>query len=248
MVVKFFKSILPRIAIQYLVNFNRQYLDGYAVKSYSQEGEDLILQRVFEKKSTGFYIDIGAHHPKRFSNTYLFYKKGWNGINIDAMPGSMDCFNRSRPNDINLEYGIANFEGVLTYYMFSEPALNTFSRDLALNRMENSQALLRKASIRVFPLETILNKYLSENREIDFMTIDAEGLDFPIITSNDWNRYRPKVILIESLCFDLSQSEDNEIIKYLRDKGYELFAKTFNTLFLKLTKSAIMYSTNVSPF
>ena len=44
---------------------------------YSQNGEDLILNRLFENKEKGFFIDVGAHHPIRFSNTYLFYKKGW---------------------------------------------------------------------------------------------------------------------------------------------------------------------------
>ena len=57
--------------------------------SFSQEGEDLVLARIFEGKKNGFYVDIGAHHPTRFSNTHYFYRRGWSGINIDAMPGSM---------------------------------------------------------------------------------------------------------------------------------------------------------------
>ena len=56
---------------------------------YSQEGEDMILGKIFSGQKHGFYVDVGAHHPLRFSNTYLFYLKGWRGINIDAMPGSM---------------------------------------------------------------------------------------------------------------------------------------------------------------
>src|SRR4051794_14772116 len=67
--------------------------------SYSQEGEDMILRRFFEEHGKGFYVDVGAHHPKRFSNTYSFYKQGWSGINIDAMPGSMARFRRVRPRD-----------------------------------------------------------------------------------------------------------------------------------------------------
>src|SRR6186713_1276577 len=76
--------------------------DKYYSISYSQEGEDLILKRFFSEKSGGFYVDVGAHHPKRFSNTYMFYKEGWSGINIDAMPGSMKLFNKVRSKDINL--------------------------------------------------------------------------------------------------------------------------------------------------
>ena len=57
-------------------------------------------------KSLDTFIDVGAHHPMRFSNTYLFYKKKWKGINIDPLPGSMKLFNKLRPRDINLELGV----------------------------------------------------------------------------------------------------------------------------------------------
>ena len=81
---------------------------GYWLKSYSQEGEDIILARIFGKQQNGFYVDVGAHHPYRFSNTYFFYKRGWKGINIDAMPGSMKIFNKYRPRDKNIEAGISD--------------------------------------------------------------------------------------------------------------------------------------------
>ena len=64
-------------------SFNR-----FNSKSYSQEGEDLILSRYFDGQREGFFIDVGAFHPIRFSNTYLFYRLGWSGINIEARPGS----------------------------------------------------------------------------------------------------------------------------------------------------------------
>jgi hypothetical protein len=80
--------------------------DQWSKHSWSQEGEDLILQRIFEGQTTGFYIDVGAHHPRRFSNTFSFYRLGWQGLNIDAMPGSMVAFEKDRPPDINLEIGI----------------------------------------------------------------------------------------------------------------------------------------------
>jgi hypothetical protein len=74
--------------------------------SYAQEGEDMVLRRIFEDQPLGFYVDVGAHHPVRFSTTYFFYRRGCRGINIDATPGSMDAFRRLRPRDINLEVAI----------------------------------------------------------------------------------------------------------------------------------------------
>jgi len=68
---------------------------------YSQGAEDIILASIFGNREKGFWVDVGAHHPQRFSNTYLFSLKGWTGINIDALPGSMAIFKKMRPNDIN---------------------------------------------------------------------------------------------------------------------------------------------------
>src|SRR5215510_10661697 len=65
---------------------------GYRRTSFSQQGEDLILARLFEGQRRGFYVDVGAHHPRRFSNTFLLYRRGWRGLNIDAAPGSMRLF------------------------------------------------------------------------------------------------------------------------------------------------------------
>ncbi|MFA7355121.1 MAG: SAM-dependent methyltransferase, partial [Sulfurimonadaceae bacterium] len=103
MLKKLIKSLLPKSLKEKIVDVKNNYFDGYALKSYSQEGEDMILRRLFEQQPNGFYVDVGAHHPKRFSNTYFFYKKGWRGINIDAMPNSMELFNKIRPRDINIE-------------------------------------------------------------------------------------------------------------------------------------------------
>ena len=74
MLKKILKTLLPKLLVKRLIEFRNNYLDGYSLKSYSQEGEDMILRRLFEKQIQGFYVDVGAHHPKRFSNTYYFYK------------------------------------------------------------------------------------------------------------------------------------------------------------------------------
>jgi hypothetical protein len=76
----------------------------FAIRSYSQEGEDRVLAHVLDigRRDPGFYVDVGAHHPQRFSNTYAFYLAGWRGLNIEPRPGSLSLFQRLRPRDINL--------------------------------------------------------------------------------------------------------------------------------------------------
>ena len=226
-------KMIPPFLKRFIINIRNRFFDGFAVKSYSQEGEDLILRRFFESGSgeTGFYVDIGAHHPFRFSNTYLFYKMGWNGINIDATPGSMALFNKIRPRDINLEYAISDTEGTLTYYMFKDAALNTFSRELADNYVQDGQNLLNEEILNVYTLSKVLGDYLDQGMKIDFMSIDAEGFDLKVLKSNDWSKYRPTVLLVESLDFDFLNPDSFEIYEYLTRIGYKLFSKTINTLF-----------------
>ena len=232
MIKKTLKTILPKVVIDKIINIKNRYFDVCYLKSYSQEGEDMILNRIFEKQSTGFYVDVGAYHPKRFSNTYFFYKRGWTGINIDAMPNSMKIFDKVRPRDINIETPIADKKQILTYYAFNEPALNGFSKELTEERInqDNDYHVIFEKDMETSTLEEILNKNLPKNREIDFLSIDVEGLDFMILKSNDFQKHRPKIILIEILVSGLSDIGNNKIIKYLLQSNYLMYAKTVNTV------------------
>lgn len=201
---------------------------------YSQEGEDMVLNRIFENKKEGFYIDVGAHHPKRFSNTYFFYRRGWRGINIDAMPGSMAVFERDRPLDINLEIPVSDKDEVLTYYIFNEPALNGFSKELSDSRNGLRQyKIIGTKELRTRTLASILDEFMPAGQKIDFLSIDVEGLDFQVLNSNDWDKYRPEIVLIEVLGTTFDQIISSETTAYMQKNGYMIFAKTFNTVFFK---------------
>ena len=194
----------------------------------------MILRRVFESVHKGFYVDVGACHPKRFSNTYFFYKQGWRGINIDAMPGSMDLFNRQRPRDINIETAVSDRKQVLTYYAFNEPALNGFSKTITMLRDgHGNYKLIFKKNLETSTLEEILDQYMPKNQNIDFLTIDAEGLDYSILKSNNWTKYAPGVILIEILGNTFDELGNNEITIFLKQFGYNIYAKCLNTIIFK---------------
>ena len=211
------------------------HINNYKTLSYSQEGEDLIIDRYFYNQTTGFYIDIGAHHPKRFSNTYLLYKKGWTGINIDPMPGIMKIFKKVRSKDINLEIGISKIESKLKYYIFNENALNTFSENEAIikSKINPSEYYIKETlEINTYPLNKIFDKYIDKSQKIDLMSIDVEGLDLDVLLSNDWTKYRPKLILVEELRTNIKNLFINsDINKFLESKNYALHFRTYNTSF-----------------
>jgi FkbM family methyltransferase len=215
--------------------------DEYYRVSFAQEGEDLILLSLFEGQASGFYVDVGAHHPRKYSNTLALYSRGWNGINIDAMPGSMQPFRETRSRDINLELAVSDERRVLTFYEFNEPALNGFDSDLARRRAglvpagQSPDAAFRIVAERQIPTVTladVLAEHLPARREIDVLNVDVEGLDFAVLASNDWDRYRPTVILAEDPdVVSLDTLDGSRVARFLRDRGYVPICKTRLTLF-----------------
>lgn len=207
---------------------------------YSQEGEDLALMRIFNAKRDGFYVDVGAHHPIRFSNTFLLYRMGWRGINIDATPNSMDEFRRVRPRDINVESLVSSSEKEQTFFLLSEPALNTGVSNLAHQRSGENQRyqIVNTVDLKPRALASILDEYLPPSQKIDVLNVDVEGLDFDVLQSNNWDRYRPAVILAELLPATEATTEDDqqEIAQYLHAKGYRIMSRFFNTVLFRLVE------------
>lgn len=198
--------------------------------SFSQNGEDIILRNFISKKN-GFYIDVGANHPFRFSNTYYFYLLGWKGINIEPNPEMIKKLNKYRKRDINIETGINDKKSSLTYYYFNDPALNTFSKDRANSLIkEATYKNIGEKKIRVNTLKNVLDQYLPKNQEVDFISIDVESFDLNVLKSNDWQKYSPKFVLVEEL------EGTRDVENYLKKLNYLKVAQIFKTiLFKKIT-------------
>jgi FkbM family methyltransferase len=205
-------------------------VDPFARVSYAQEGEDQILLRALHDVSRGFYVDVGAHHPMRFSNTYLFYLRGWRGLNIEPDPSVQREMNRARPRDINLPFGVSDMPGELNYFRFNEPALNTFDVALAKQRQRPPYFLQDTIKVPVFCLDELLSRYLPARTAIDFLTVDAEGFDYKVLVSNDWTRFRPRYVVAEAIDTSLETLPSDPIHGLLSGYGYELLSKALNSV------------------
>lgn len=196
------KRFLP-VSWHYQLSEVKRALFGY--RTYAQFGEDAVLLELFKGVTHGRYVDVGAHHPYRYSNTYLLYKKGWHGVNIDPNPHTVELFNKVRPDDKNICSGVGH-ASVLTYYRFSDPAVNTFKKNEAEKwKRKSFLKFLGTTDVEVRPLSTLVDG------PIDLLTIDAEGMDLEVLQSYDW-KYYPNVIIIEG----------DESKPFLVQKGYRL--------------------------
>jgi FkbM family methyltransferase len=207
--------------------YKAQFADSKTI--WSQYGEDIVISWLFLHKYNGFFVDIGAYHPKKISNTYWFYERGWRGINIEPNLDALKEFELQRPEDINVNAGVYNKEGLLTLYKFNHSYLNTLDAEVGEQRIKDGEASIEKIDVKVERLETILDKY-ANGREIDFLTIDVEGFDLEVLQSNNWEKYRPKIICVEDWMIDtekyLAQSEKH---KFLKSMGYVLVSKVIDS-------------------
>lgn len=186
---------------------------------YSQNREDLILSSFFWGKEKGFYVDVGAYDPEYDSVTKLFYEKGWRGINIEPQPDRYKKFIKSRPKDINLNIGVSEKESMLQLRSYSNEGLSTFSKEMKdeyanTQRQDYATEHFTDINVKVKTLAQIFKE--QEVSFIDFLKIDVEGLEYEVVAGNDWKKYRPQVLCIES----------NHIVKnwkkIIEVNGYEL--------------------------
>ena len=214
-----------KLFLSSLVNPNSKFKNT----SYSQEGEDLIIKRFFEgKKSQLFYIDIGAHHPFRFSNTAIFYENGSNGVNIEANKNLFEALKNYRLRDENINVGVGLRSKSLKFYEFYESALSTFDEKIYESRIGDGWKLRQISEIQVLTLAEIL-KSLNINKQIDFLNVDVEGLDLEVLESNDWKLFRPTIVAVEIYNFSINYS--CPIREFMKNVDYQFFAKTVNTVF-----------------
>ncbi|MDD4762022.1 MAG: FkbM family methyltransferase, partial [Candidatus Pacebacteria bacterium] len=167
----------------------------------------------------------------RFSNTYFFYRRGWKGICIDPLPGTAKLFAEWRPRDTAIELGVSETGSRLKYYMFNEPALNTFDPIVAKERNGLRQyKVIDEKQIETKPLSAILDTYMPADQRIDILSVDVEGIDLQVLRSNDWNKYRPKYIVAECLETDLIMLLNDPIVSFLDTAGYRAYGKTVNSV------------------
>lgn len=210
-------------------------MNNFGRNAFGQFGEDLVIEAILQTHDRirqGSYVDVGAFHPLKYSNTAMLHDKyGWSGLNIDANKAAIDEFNQVRPSDINLIALVGEAEIQREYVYFDHPGVNSADRkmiDLQTRDSSPFQESFRETRISK-PLAELLDKHFGPNRTVDFLSIDAEGMDLEVLNSNNWDAYRPFLIAVETHGMDLDRPKDNEIYLFLSELGYKLVSHVFVT-------------------
>lgn len=209
--------------------------------SYSQFAEDLVamdlLRWIRRSDAPGTYVDVGANHPKRYSNTYALYRAGWRGITVDVDPDNCRQLSFARPGDRVVCAALGERPERRTLYRFAISEMNTLDPEWAKRFVSEGQVLREEVQVDVRRLDEVLDAHPDvASRGIDLLAIDAEGFDLPILRGLDLSRHRPTLVLLEvAESIDLPEGGACEL---LRDAGYAMRARLFNSAIWQDRRSA----------
>lgn len=185
---------------------------------WAQDGEDLLFAELFP--ATGFYVDLGANHPDRYSVTKLLYQRGWKGLNVDASPGFKQLFDTRRPNDTNIE-SLVGTPRTEVFYEFSESTLSTLNSARAQQLQELGWDLKGRRNVEVRDLNLLLQENIPLQTRIDLLSIDVEGEELNLLSTLDWSRWdiqRCLIEIVEPACL----IPEHPVAQQLLDRGFKL--------------------------
>ena len=198
-------------------------MDNFNRTAFGQFGKDLVTEGILEthgRIQRGNYVDVGALHPLKYSNTAMLHEKyGWSGLNIDANKAAIDEFKLVRPLDINLVALIGEDQSEREYVDFDHPGVNSASKKMIKMQTRNSSPFQETSRETRFSQSQskLLDRHFESNRNIDFLSFDAEGMDLDLLKSNNWDKYQPFLFAVETHGMDLDIPKDNYI--YMSELG-----------------------------
>ncbi|MFN3956052.1 MAG: FkbM family methyltransferase [Tepidimonas ignava] len=176
--------------------------------SYAQNFEDIMLWRALKHVENGFYIDVGAAWPDTHSITKAFYEKGWRGINIEPNPQLYHELCKKRPRDTNLNCAIGLCEGRCVINLVGDTGLSTLDGGIA-KKYEASEWPVVQREVDVKTLAGVWQKHVPAGQAVHFLKIDVEGLEEAVLRSNDWQKHRPWIVVVEATV-PMSQIESHQ--------------------------------------
>lgn len=214
----------------------RQDLPRETQIGFSQFGEDALISAALQGRGrldSGFYVDVGAFDPVRFSNTALLHLfRGWRGVNIDASAATIEAFNQQRPHDFNIHAAVSDVEEEVTFFEFNQGLMNTIDPKQAENyerSQKQSFKVQREIRMRTRRLDEIIASLPEIPEHIGLLSIDCEGVDYRVLTSFDWERFKPTVVAVESHKFKLRNVAADPSYAFLIGKGYQLVSHAYVT-------------------
>lgn len=213
--------------------------------SYAQNLEDVVLWKALKNVENGFYIDVGANDPIIDSVTRSFYNQGWRGINIEPVRSHFNALVAERPQDINLNYALNESAGELEIWECDNRGWATLDKEVVkAHEADGYKGEWYNVAVRT--LADVCAEFQPEN--IHFLKVDVEGLELSVLKGNDWNQYRPWVVVVESTFPNTQIETHSEIEAFLIDKNYLFaYADGLNRFYVSVEHKELLISLKYPP-
>ena len=220
-----------------LSSFIRFALGRSLKYSFAFTGEDRIIEGILKPLITdkGYYVDVGCNHPIFLSNTYNFYRRGWKGICVDANERLIKKYALYRPNDLAVQALVSDKIEERSFYLCQNDVLSTTEQS-NLEYITNEGLTYESKEFLSVTLTSILdqNNFV---KKFDILSVDVEEHDLQVLKSLDFEKYCPKLVIVEDETFEFSTQEENAINIFLKSRGYLLIGSVLkNQYYLKDNK------------
>jgi hypothetical protein len=169
-------------------------------KSYSANGEDLLIKSLMDEGLSVWYLDIGAGDPRIHSNTYKFYQTGSYGVAVDANKGLLAQFAAVRPRDTTV-WGAITRDGArgssVVYWQLDPWELSTTSPNAMREAVNNGARVVSKSEVPAVDVNNILQADFPVDGSVTLLNVDVEGISYGVLNTIDFSRFPFDYVLVE---------------------------------------------------
>lgn len=201
--------------------------------SHSIDGTDLITAELLRDVNEGFYVDIGANHPKKNSNTYYLYKQGWSGVAVDGNQYFEGLWHEHRPLDKFLTSLVSGEIKEVDFRIFPDDTMSSMnSEQIKLYEGRFNEKIINVIPATTTTLANLKQEYFQE-KEVHLLSVDIEGEDLNCLIGANFESWKPGVVVVEIKHLSLYDVGSSDIVKFLTSHGYRFISKTpLNAIFV----------------
>lgn len=220
--------------LKYLfLSLNRICFGKSARISYAFTAEDRLIESLLKPKITykGFYVEVGCNHPTFISNSFLFYRRGWRGVCIDANAKLIAKYKYLRPRDIAVCAFVSHLNTEVNFREMSNDVLSS-ADDAYIKKMllQEEQKIVSEQKMQTRSLTDILDACQCPEK-FDFLSVDVEEHDYQALLSLDFNKYQPRLVVVENENFQPKQPDNNPIVSLMHQNNYDLVGYILTNLY-----------------
>jgi FkbM family methyltransferase len=178
------------------------------------EGE--LIWEFFDRRTDGFFVEVGANDPQNSSQTWFLESKGWRGLLVEPLSRFYEALRAARPRSQVFQVACGAPGHPPTAELFVGE--NSEHSSLRQNAVDADTRYVQKETVRVLTLDEVIEE--AGSPRLDFVSIDVEGLQLEVLRGFDLARHRPRLLFVEDHLLNW------ETHFHLRRRGYELVKRT----------------------